>query len=96
MVHLETSEAQEKYYNKNLDRYVKEHSEEFVVIEGGSEQFKETFFKRKENLSEYLKKYGGQYEPTFFVKEIPHQSLVSKLETSRRHGLFGDKEGLVI
>ena len=75
---------QQNHYARNLDIYVQKHPEEFIVIEGSHSEVRETFFSKKENLKEYLKKYDGRFGCTFFVGEIPHPSLVDKIDELKR------------
>ncbi len=68
MVHLETYRTLKDFFNKNLKDYIREHSGEYVII--GSD-FKETFYKNKEELNKSLKKEIMVIGTTSFCEKIP-------------------------
>lgn len=74
MVHLETLERMRKHFGENLEEYVRNHSGQFVLIEGCSlNQLTVTFYRTQEELRVATKKYEGLYGPTFLVEQIPTQ-----------------------
>lgn len=60
-----------EHYHNNLERYVKEHPGEYILIE---EYGSETFYKDKSELDRAIdKKYGKVYGSTFFGTQIPEK-----------------------
>ena len=71
MVHAPTLEAMQKELRDNLQQYVKEHSGEFVLLEGGPLGIITTFYKTKGELEKATEKYKGLFGLTFLSRQIP-------------------------
>lgn len=73
MVSLEVWKKLRKHYESNLEKYVKEHPEEYVLLEDGS-NIKESFYKAETELEEYISdKYGNNIGYTVFSEKIPKE-----------------------
>lgn len=73
MVHLDTFNKMMDYYNSNLTRYVKEHPNNYVLIEKSSTgpEFTEMFYKTKSSLNKALGYKKESFSATYFHKKIP-------------------------
>lgn len=66
------SKVLQEYYKENLERYIKEHSGEYILIEVG---FIESFYKTKiEFDTEIDKKYGNSIGYTILGTRIPEKT----------------------
>ncbi|MBL7100434.1 MAG: hypothetical protein ISS23_00600 [Nanoarchaeota archaeon] len=71
MVSIEVFKKLKKHYENNLAKYVKEHPEEYILLEDES-KIKESFYKTEIELKEYISdKYGDNLGYTVFSEKIP-------------------------
>ncbi len=73
MVSLAVTKKLEEHYKNNLERYVKEHSEEYLLLEDWPD-IKESFYKTRSELETYKSnKYGIRIGYTILIEKIPKE-----------------------
>ena len=94
MVNSLLSEALQEHYKENLERYVREHPGEYILIEEG---FIESFYKTKPEFEKEVdKKYGDSMSYTILGTRIPEkiQNNWLILETiALKTIIFGEEYG---
>jgi hypothetical protein len=74
MVHWPTIEAMQEKFDQNLEQYIKEHPNEFVLFEGEPRNLKTTFYKTREEVDQVIKNKGPFHGSSYLVKEIPSKT----------------------
>ena len=75
MIHWPTIEAMQEKFNENLEQYIKEHPNEFVLFEEGPKNFKTTFYKTREEVDQAINKDKGHFSRSnYLVKDIPSKT----------------------
>jgi hypothetical protein len=74
MIHWPTIEAMQEKFNENLEHYVKEHPNEFVLFEGDPRNLKTTFYKTREEVDQAINAKGPFSGSNYLVKDIPSKT----------------------
>ena len=77
MTSLQTMRELESYFNNNVEKYIIEHSCEWLFLENDkNDKFhktREIFFPTEKGVNEYIEeKYEKIYGPTYLVRQIPN------------------------
>ena len=59
------------HYADNIERYIQEHSGDWILIEQEKGILVESFYQTRWKLDDATEKYSRLFGPTFFTKQIP-------------------------
>lgn len=74
-----------QHYKTNLERYVKEHPGEYILIE---EPSRESFYKSESEMNDGIyKKYGDSMSYTIFSTQIP-EKIPKRRENNSKYDII--------
>lgn len=88
MAYGPTIEAMEEEYSRNLEHYIKEHPNEFVLFEGEPRDISTTFYRTRDEVEQLIEKDKGHFSGlSYLVKNIPSKTHRFKRSNKRKESI---------